>query len=235
MNDVSEAAKWNDFAASYDHDVYSITRTPEKRKRLKDRVRNGSQVLIVGCGSAPYLQADLLHERDITLIAADFNEQMLQVSRQNFQHPRLLHQVQDTRALQFLPGTFDSVMTTNSIIPPSRSHVQDMFHSVGSVLKNDGEFMGYFPSFTAAREIRDRFPEILVQLDDTQLRCHDTTGWQSFHTEDSLQNELTEAGFSDISIERVGAESQEEIDQLTKVYSAEVAQHLWEFFVCARK
>ena len=223
--------------------MLSITKTAEKRKRIIDTITNEEKILIVGCGSVTYLQEDLLQSRNVEIVAADFSQKMLAVSQRRFQHPNLECRQADTRSLpKEFKGQFDTVVSTNSIIPPMREDVVAMYTSIYQSLQDGGQMVAYLPSYTMVKELLERHPELREvygdSLDDEQCRFVDTVGWQCFHTEELILNELHQAGFNreDISIERVPSESAAEAEGLTKIYGTEtVLNEYWCFFVRVKK
>ena len=57
---TEKAKHWDNFAAGYENEVYSLTSFPEKVERIIQELRNQIKVLIVGCGSAINLQKTIL-------------------------------------------------------------------------------------------------------------------------------------------------------------------------------
>jgi len=219
-----EIRAWNNLAEEYDKRVYSITSFPEKRERIVASALPGEHILIAGGGSEVYLQRDLLSTlQDISIIVSDFSPEMLRVSAKNFNDARLDHRLLDTRALG-IEGTMDRIIVTNSIVPETRDDVIKMYSSLFDALKQGGEFVGYFPSFTMIEELAASQPEILAEnrenIDFENKRYKDTVGWQSWQTEATLREELSRAGFkpNTIMIERVPCESDLEANTLAALY-----------------
>ena len=234
---------WSYLAKDYDTKVLSITKTSEKRQRIIDAVENEGKILIVGCGSAIYLQEDLLLNRNVEIIATDFNKEMLALSQKNFQHPNLQHRCVDARELpEEFKSMFNTVISTNSIIPPTRRDIISIYTSIYQCLKNGGQFLAYLPSYTALQEFVERCPELgemyNKNLDNEQYRFIDTTGWQCFHTKQLIFHELQQAGFNpeDILIEKIPSESVAESEDIARIYGSKtVSKKYWCFFVRAQK
>lgn len=241
----SESEKWSSVAENYDNDVYSVTLFGEKRRRILNLVKPDEEILIVGCGSAPYLQKNLLESgpEGISIIASDFSEDMLHVSRERFQHPSLNHKLLDTANLN-IEGELDRVISTNSIIPETREEIPAMFKSIYRSLKKGGEFNAYFPSFSCVLKMANSNPALLElygrMIDFENCRFLDTVGWQSWQTEELLLHELNLGGFDPekIEIETVGCESDEEARCLARLYSLDldfIKKYFSCFFVKAKK
>ena len=58
---MNTSNEWDEYAKEYNSTVYSITKTPKKRNLIINEIRhNAEKILIVGCGSAPFLQKQIL-------------------------------------------------------------------------------------------------------------------------------------------------------------------------------
>jgi SAM-dependent methyltransferase len=226
---------WDDFAAEYENQVYSLTSFPEKVSRILQQLRNQTRILIVGCGSATYLQEAILKrfpENKIT--ACDFSEGMLSESQAKFSHPNLTHRFGDTTNLGFT-NEFDTVISTNSIIPPTRKVVGKMYDSIFRALKPEGEFVAYLPSFGAANDFAKENPAISESLDQDNARMWDTNDWQCFHTPGLIQMEFGDAGFREIQIQQVRAESRKEVEELVRLYGEGADKYFYLHFATAKK
>lgn len=237
---------WDKLAESYPEEVYSLTATPQKRSHIVNQIRDAQRVLIVGCGSETHLQKHIVETYpEVMIYACDFSSGMLEVAQRTYSDPRLLYQREDTTCLSFPDGSFDVVVSTNSIIPERREEVHQMYAEISRVLKQDGSFLAFLPSFECAQEIAATMVRQLglndlsvlsEKIDKSQARVNETSGWQCFHTQALIRAELAQAGFLSIEIEKIGVESEEEYQQLARTYhSTLIADHLWEFFIKARK
>ena len=226
---------WDALATHYERRVYSLTSVPEKCARILREISPDDRVLIVGCGSATHLQRRILVAYpQVHVTASDLSRQMLDEARDSFTHPRLHYLHSDTTQLKIPSGMFDVVVSTNSIIPESRSSVQAMYSEIYRVLRSGGKLIAYLPSYTCSEEIVKRYPEHQEYLDPAQLRVFDTTGWQCFHTADTIGAELEEAGLVHFSVERIGIDCDAEREQLSALYG-EKAEMFWEFLLKARR
>lgn len=239
-------SQWDRLAESYSQEVYSLTATPQKRLHIVNQIRDAQRVLIVGCGSEIYLQKHILETYPaVTVYACDFSSGMLEVAQRTYSDPRLVYQREDTTCLSFSDSSFDVVISTNSIIPERREEVHQMYAEILRILRQEGTFLAFLPSFECAQEIAATMVRQLglndlsvlgEKIDESQARVNETSGWQCFHTQAFIRAELAQAGFLSIEIEKVSVESEEEYQQLVRTYhSTLVADHLWEFFVKARK
>ena len=235
---------WDPLADAYREKVYSITSFPEKVARILETIRqiNREQIriLIVGCGSEIYLQKAILNEfSDAQIVATDWSKKMLRVSRSNFNDNRLTYVRADTCNLpSSWKKSFDIVLTTNSIIPETRTEIAEMYSSIFKTLRPGGKLVGYFPSYEACEDAAAEYPEIKDLLIPDICGLNDTTGPQCFHTRDALRAELGEAGFNNLRVTKIGAESPEEMKTLTDLYKVppELIEEVWhEFFVAAEK
>jgi len=229
--------KWDTLAEEYDEAVYSLTKYPEKRARILEEITDKTRVLIVGCGSASYLQEQILAEKEgVKIVASDFSKGMIDISQQSFSDPSLSHFCADTQNLPFKSGTFDSAVSTNSIIPEERKQVRAMFKAIFDVLKEDGIFVTYLPSFEAANEFSLATLGEGLNLDQENQRVWDTVGWQCFHTIETIRQELEDIGFAEIIIQDVAVDSPREAKDLNTLYDSDQASTLFrEHFVVAKK
>jgi SAM-dependent methyltransferase len=228
---------WDNFAAEYENQVYSLTSFPEKIVRILDKIReiqrDRLKILIVGCGSATHLQKAILNDfPEAEITACDFSDEMLQQSQKKFFHPSLNHQFGDTTNLGF-KREFDIAISTNSIIPPTREMVKEMYASINLALKAGGRFIAYLPSFEAASNFGEVNPAI--RLDEEGKRMWDTNDWQCFHTKELIDRELRNANFSKIETQIIAAESRKEIEELWRLYGKDADKHFHLHFTTAEK
>lgn len=220
--------------------MYSLTKYPEKRKRIIDTVQDDDRVLIVGTGSATYLQEELLRKKRVKIIASDLSQKMLDIAFEKFTHPRLSYVRADTRDLPF-QEEFDIVLSTNSIIPETRNEVRRMCVSISGALRSNGTLAAYLPSYTCGQELRSLHPDLEFESDDSQLCENETTGAQCFHTRDSIYREFGYAGLRVAGLRRVPfIENDQEKADLEERYGSlsEATDWLkdsWEFFLTAKK
>ena len=173
---------------------------------------------------------------------SDFSEGMLKASKSEFNDGRMSFVQSDTQNLQFDKNYFDKIISTNSIIPETREQVLKMYSSIYRTLKPGGEFLAYLPSFTFIEEIWEYssilsiFLGLEKKMDKNNARLWDTTGWQVFHSEDYIEEEISKAKFSSYKIDRVSTESEEELSELNKIYKAEMFSELyWGYYLEAKK
>lgn len=232
MSDDSE--RWDSYADGYNEQVYSITSVAEKRARIIEALEEAQRILIVGCGSETHLQRHILEVNpDAQIVAADFNERMLEVARADFAPSNVEYAQRDTRSLDY-EEEFDVVISTNSILPETRAEVKRMYASIHGALKQDGKFIAFHPSFTCAQEATEIYPQYAERLDQENRRCFDTGYWQCFHTRELIFGELASAGFQDVQTTKVGVENEEEREKLVDLYGVG-GNYFWEFFTEARK
>jgi len=226
--------EWDNFAGDYDQKVYSITSFPEKRKRIIDNIVPG-KIFIAGTGSATYLNRDLIKNPLNYVVAADFNAEMFRKAQSKFTSPRMIYMYADTTDLPFF-DEFDTIISTNSILPENPEQVQAMFDNIYKSLKKGGKFVVYLPSFDANLELTRKFPEYDLRLDETLERVWDTTGWQTFQTEISLRNRLAKSNFLEAKIQKIGIESEKEAQVMEDIYKFDYRNKDWfEYFVVASK
>ncbi|MBW2984106.1 class I SAM-dependent methyltransferase [Candidatus Woesearchaeota archaeon] len=219
---LAEAKEWSRFAEGYDDEVYSVTKVPERLEQIMARVKRG-RVLNLGAGSTSHLNRALIKDGN-TVVASDFNSDMLRVARRRFQHPNLEYRHADSRDLEFGPETFDTAVSVNSILSENRKDVQTMIDGVYRVIKYGGVFVAFMPSYHNVVEARKNL-DIACELDPDELRVMDTTGWQCFHTPVTIHKNLRTAGFSSHTIEVVLNTAEEELRQFDKLYFPTTGPH----------
>lgn len=251
----SESGKWAGFAEDYDRKVFSLTRFPDRRKQLLEKISEGQvlnrgpcsapylnaglmvnreKVLNMGAGSAPYLNVDLVAAGNY-VVASDFCEGMLDVAKRNFSHPSLEYVLADSACLPFESGSFDSVVSVNSILPPKRREVDLMFWEAFRVLKPFGFFVAFLCSYDSA----ERYSRMLgssMLFDKAQLRLNDTSGWQCFHTPVSIGEEIVDAGFRSYMYEKVELDTPAEVAEMKRLYGIDTSSlPIYEYLLTARK
>jgi SAM-dependent methyltransferase len=159
---------------------------------------------------------------------------MLAEASADFPHPQLNYLHANTANLQLPSGKFDVAISTNSIIPETRSAVQAMYSEIYRILRSGGRFVAYLPSYTCSEGIAECYPEHQQYLDPLQFRVFDTTGWQCFHTADTIQAELKASGFVHFALEKIGIDNGLEREHLHALYG-EKAGMFWEFLLTARR
>lgn len=228
-----ESDAWIQFSENYDEKVFSLTSIPQRRKQILENLKQG-KVLNLGCGSAHYLNVDLVKQRNI-VVATDFCQAMLDVAQPRFTHPNLTYLLADSRNLPFEDFEFDSVVSVNSILPPERKDVNIMAEEVYRVLKKNGVFVAFLCSYDNVKKAK-RDLNLEIELDDEQMRVMDTTGWQCFHTPDSIEELMKGTGFSDYKFNNVFLKTRKELNEFRRLYGVDTSKCLsYEYLLVARK
>jgi SAM-dependent methyltransferase len=228
-----EAQKWDEFAADYDGTVYSVNQYPERVAQIISHLPSG-HTLHLGCGCTPQLNQALLDRGD-SVIATDFSSGMLTKAQENLTHPQLEYQRHDSRELSFPDGSFDGIVSVNSILPPERADVDQIFSEAYRVLRDGGTLVALLPAFDYSVEVARRFDMGLV-VDLDNMREQDTTGWQCFHTPESIALNMRGAGFEDFEIKRVTFDSPAEISEISRLYGFDSSElPVYEHLLIARK
>lgn len=228
-----DSEAWGQFSEDYDEKVFSLTRVPQRRKQILERLRP-DRILNIGCGPTPYLNRDLVDE-GYHVVATDFCQSMLDVAQEKFVHPNLEYRLADSRQLPFKDSEFDSVVSVNSILPPEREDMYLMAAEVHRVLKKGGVFVAFLCSYDNAKRARQNLGLDLV-LDDEQMSVMDTTGPQCFHTPDSMRELMARSGFSDYSFKKVFLKTKHEIGEFKRLYGADTSRSLiYEYLLVAYK
>lgn len=248
---TDEEQSWNAHEGvyqNYDGFVYSIMATAAKRDHILQNMKNSGETLIVGCGPTAYLEKAILETKsEINLVTSDFDFQMIERSKEVFTHSRLMHERVDmTDIPSKFTSQFDHVISTNSLVLPTREQTQIAYAQIAESLKDRGSFLAFLPSFEFVQQIYQEYPSLRnildVLMDTDDARLSDTTGFQSFHTQDLISQEIGNAGLTIQSLQKISVESEKEFEQLVRVYSVlagnltrEIMRNFWEFFVIAEK
>jgi len=227
---------WDEFAEDYSNKIYSITKSPFKRQRILAHMNTNETILIAGAGSEVYLQKDIIEKMAPKIvIAGDLYEKMIEVSKNKFRHGKLKHEQFDTKKIPY-HDHFNTVISTNSIVPATRNEVTKMFASIYKSLHSGGKLIAYLPSYDLVEVVLKHFPELKEQTDPLQSRVLNSYDWQCYFTNELIKKELKLAGFSEIHIEKVGAEDSQEKEELNKIFKLQGAGDIfWEYFVVAQK
>lgn len=228
-----QSQAWNKFSKDYDKKIFSLTRTPERRKQILERIKKG-KILHIGSGPTPYLNQDLINQGN-QVIATDFCQAMLDEARKKLVHPRLEYQLADSRQLPFDNSEFDSVVSVNSILPPERKDVQLITNQVYRVLKVGGLFVAFLPSYDNVQKAKRNLGLDIV-VDEAQMRIKDTSGWQCFHTPDSIKELMESSGFLSYGLDKISLETDQEIKELKRLYGVDTSKSpIYEYLLTARK
>jgi ubiquinone/menaquinone biosynthesis C-methylase UbiE len=222
---------WAQFSKSYDDKIYSLTKTPKHREQVTRNIAPG-ETLNIGTGSTPYMNHHLI-DGGHNVVATDFCEEMLSEARSQFTHPRLRYILADTKNLPFKNNSFDNVISMNSILPQEREDIIPMFYNIHRVLKKGGIFTAFLPSFDCGEGLSKEWG---LTLDKENLREHDTTGWQCFHTPESINGELGSLEWETLRIEKIFLDEPEDIEQLKNIYHVDTSKTpIYEYLITARK
>ena len=215
---MDSRTSWDAFSKDYEDKVFSVTSSRARRMMFLKYLRPGL-VLNLGTGSLPHMNQELI-TANFMVIASDISSQMINESSTFFSHKNLSFILADNVALPFKHGRFDSVLSINSILPETRSQVDQMLSEVHRILKKTGTFVGFFPSWETSLKARDRLG-LKEILDEENIRIYETTGWQSYQTKETLSNHLKRARFSEFRIIRVFLKSKAEIASLRRIYGVD--------------
>ncbi len=172
----------------------------ESRNLLLNALRtmdlHGLRVADLGCGPGnlmPYLAGRV--ER-ITLV--DLSERSLELAEAAAEEAEIAAEVyrQDLRSLE-IPGQFDIVVSVNSILPPTRSDVVGILRCVHRLLAPGGRFLAILPSYDTTvylRALTGEAPAARLADDKNLAYADDGAHVQSYHTPESIERELSEAG-----------------------------------------
>lgn len=229
---MREYEKWNAFSESYDELVFSLTKYPQRRALITSGIENGV-VVNIGTGSTPYLNKDLINNGNVVL-ACDFCESMLRVAKLRFSHKLLKYILGNSCYLPLNDNSVDNVVSVNSILSPERFQVQQIFNEAYRVLKSGGKLIAFLPSFDCGEQYD--LAELGIDVDQEQKREYDTSGWQCYHTPETIEEEVGQAGFTDIQYRRIYMDSLEEIADLKKLYGFDTSNNqIYEYLLIAKK
>ncbi len=232
---MKEQDKWIEFSEGYDDKVFSLTKVPQRREQILERIKKG-YVLNMGAGSTSHLNKALVEEGN-KVVASDFCQTMLDVAEKEFTHLNLEYILADSRDMRdvFKDETFDAVISVNSILPSERSQVDEMIGEAYRVLKKDGIFVAFLVAFGSPSKLVQKL-EVDLNLDYEQKRMRDTTGWQCFHTPKTIKGMMEKAGFQKYDYEKVFLKTKIEIDEMKRLYDIDTRKSfVFEYLLTAYK
>lgn len=237
MTNAQEEKKWDRFSTNYDSKVFSITKNPKKRERILKWITPWDKVLIVWCWPEIYLQKDIIDKIPwVNIVATDFNEKMINEAKGKYNCENLRYVIWDTRNLLFWDGKFDTIISTNSIIPETREEVVEMYKSIIKTLRIWWKLLAYLPSFNEMIETAEHYPEYKKIMDFVNFRLLDTTWWQCFHTMESIFEEMTNVWFTVRRISKIWVEWEKEYRHLKEIYWTDIIpKYYWGYFAEAIK
>ena len=228
-----EPSNWEPFCDEFENKVFSLTRFSHRRRQILTRITEGT-VLNLGCGCTNHLNRALISQNN-TVIATDFCKKMLRKAKEDYKHEKLKHAITDSRNLKFKDETFNSVISVNSLLPEKRSDVKKILKEVHRVLKPKGVFVAFLTAFDSVQKAVTNLG-LQLQLDHEQKRVQDTTGWQCFHDHTTIGKEMRQAGFENYIYEKVFLDSEEEKNELRRLYNVNTEESLiYEYLLVAKK
>lgn len=227
-------SNWDKISPNYDKLVYSITRFKAKRNRILREIKDNSNILIIGCGSATYLQKDIMSKYpNVKVTLSDYSPGMLEESKKSYNHSNFNYVCEDMSKIKY-KNEFDYVITTNSILFPTIKENDHTIELIIDALKETGKLIGYFPSYESCQNlVRNSFN---LPLDYKEQSLDDGCGYvQSFFKRDQLEK-LTNKGTPSINVVNC-SESYSEIKDMMKIYglSKNQAKMVFEFFLVFSK
>jgi SAM-dependent methyltransferase len=226
--------QWCKMAKEYDNLVYSITKFPKKRERILKELRDNSRILIIGCGSAVYLQKAILKKfHNCKIVLSDLSQKMLDVSKMNFNSSNVFFIQEDMSKINYR-NEFDFVITTNSILFPTIKENNNTIELLIKSLVEGGKLIGYFPSFESCQLLKHY--NVPFNLDLIEQSLDDGCGFkQSFYTVNQLEKIGTN---NNVKISSVKCdETVSELNSLMDIYNLSETQAsiVFEHFVVLTK
>jgi len=149
-----------------------------------------------------------------------------------FEHPNLDYVLTDSRNLSFNSNYFDSVVSVNSILPPKREDVNFMVGEVYRVLRPGGVFVAFLCSYDNVQEA-NKIHGMHLTCDDDALAVTDTTGWQCFHTLETITDMMD--GFI-YNTKKIMLDTKQEISEIERLYGIDTTTApLYEYLLVATK
>lgn len=226
---TSKHELWDEFANTYDATVFHLTKYPRIREKLLKSTMHGL-ILDLGCGPKGLLLNEMRSRGDIA-IGLDISYEMLGKAKQFF---RGLLICGDSKSLPFQNETYDSVVSVNSILPEQRPEVSVMFSEAYRVLKPNGHFVAYLPSYDYSTKVIESGMEL--KHDPVYFREWDTGGWQCLYTHRIIENLMKQCGYSKWEINIEIFDEPEELKDAKRIYGFDFSKiPIEEYFLAARK
>ncbi len=213
---------WDRIAGTYEEEVISLTRVPQKRRQILNEIKRG-KILNLGTGPTIYLNKELIKQGN-EVIATDFSKEILQIAMESFNHCNLEYKFADNRKLPFGNDFFDSVISVNSILPEKRKDIDLMIKEIHRVLKVSGKFIAFLPSFETVTE-SIKIYHTNPKIDKKNLRVFDSGQWQCFYTVESIKKMMQKAGFRKYKIKKSFLKTKDEINQIKKIYGIDTSKY----------
>lgn len=229
------------FAKGVKNPLYSVI---EKIKNTKSK-----SVIDLGTGIGnlvPFLSKNF---KDVTAI--DFSENMLKTAKKNCKEKNVRFKQLDMKDMKEFYGKFDVAVSINSILLPSVKDVNKIISEIFNILKDNGKFIGVFPSLNSVlyyamlvyeQELkngedlaRKRTYRTIGKEDyDFLLGILDYEGKQKHYYDFEIEYRLKKAGFKNINIRKVFYPWElSDDDKYKELFKNE--SRLWDWFVTAEK
>jgi len=211
-----EMRVWSEYSRDYESKVFSITSFAKRRRALLQRVLPGI-VIEMGCGPLGLMLNDIADLPGTRAIGSDFCWDMVKQSRQRTRERNVRYLLTDNRQPALGEATVDTIVSINSFLPERRAEVLMIFQEVALALRKGGRLVAMLPSFEMSLIARDNW-RMDINLDLTNHREWDTSGWQCFYTVADIGSLMRGCRFGDYRIETVAFDAPEEIDHIQRVY-----------------
>lgn len=217
---------WDSYAEDYSGKVFSLSKSERILEKISQQVK-GKKVLILGCGSEIYLQKYLLEKHpDITVIASDFSQNMIKIAESKYQHERLTYKIID---MTHFEEKADTIISVNSLLLPRKKDNEKAWSEISKNLNENGRFIAYLVSFNLSRELESKGVELILNIKEQAVQ--DTSGWQSFHTLESILENVKKNKLTKVFLEKDYFQKIEK-EEMRKIYglSDEYLNLCYEYF-----
>ncbi len=245
-----ESKNWDAYARKYHKDIVSPFQKGVDNPIFKtiDLIKNKNKLVAADIGCGPGDLLSFLCSKFKIVHALDFSKEMLNIARKRNKKNNIVFEKADMRKLSSLNLKLDVAISVNSIMFVSFEDIDKSLDEIYNSLKNNGIFIGIFPSMEAIihhailvyeRELKKDKRNALSRakkITEIKKYCfvrgiYDDGEKQKFFYEFELLERLKETGFKDIKISKVIYPWGKQGDYENFPGKPE----MWDWFVSARK
>ena len=231
---------WDLIAENYEKSIFSLTKFSRHVDKIIQNIEEPEHVLIIGAGSETYLQESIVKNfPNSKIIISDYSFKMLEKSKGNFNHPNLQFELIDMTKISY-KDSFDYIISTNSILLETREMNNEVFKRIKDSLKTNGKFIGFMVSFDSVLNMikNDQPLKKNLKLNYDNLSIYDSNETQSYHTKESLEENLKNNNLKKEIIEKVFLNKEDEVKELKRLYPSlneDLIPQTFEYFIIATK
>ena len=235
----NQNTNWDTLANNYSEQVFSLTKFHRHVKNILNEITDNSNILIIGAGSEVYLQKEIVKNfPNSKIVISDYSLKMLEESKRKFNCKNTFFELINIIDIPYI-NKFDYIISTNSILLEKKEDNDKVFKEIKKALKQNGKFISYLVSFDSVLNLCDQKEQLKkdLQLDIKNQSIFDSNEIQSFHTKNSILDNLQANNLEKIKLNKILLNKKDEVDELYRLYNIDkkLLEQIYQYFIVASK